>query len=237
MIQAAGPMPGPSTATHPHRQAGSPAGGTQSAVSSNLVGFLTVQEGGDSGCRGGAWAWCRPCGGLVGRLPHRCRSLVLRAWRPARARAGRFRRTSRGAGLHAQVSEPSTDPSGRGLVRLGRLLPGPCGGGAEEELAAVLGRSAALGVGQVELLAGGVGRRITRPERVGPAIAGAVGRLTAAMRELSRRASPEPDIVPHDAPAWIEATRAQPRRQAAAGMSPPRCSPLRRKPPTARSSL
>ncbi|MCD9145466.1 hypothetical protein [Streptomyces albireticuli] len=39
---------------------------------------------------------------------------------------------------------------------------------------------------------------------------------TKAMRELSRRAFPEPDVVLGDAPALIEAARAQRRRQAAA---------------------
>ncbi|OIJ85253.1 hypothetical protein BIV25_44570 [Streptomyces sp. MUSC 14] len=54
------------------------------------------------------------------------------------------------------------------------------------------------------------------PHRVDPAIAEAVERQTAAMRELSRRAFPEPDVVPGDALALIEQTRAQRRREAAA---------------------
>ncbi|MBK3603288.1 MULTISPECIES: DciA family protein [unclassified Streptomyces] len=54
------------------------------------------------------------------------------------------------------------------------------------------------------------------PSRVDPHIAEAVERQTAAMRELSRRAFPEPDDVPDDAPAPIEQARAQRRRQAAA---------------------
>ncbi|MCG7527792.1 DUF721 domain-containing protein, partial [Streptomyces sp. OfavH-34-F] len=52
--------------------------------------------------------------------------------------------------------------------------------------------------------------------RVDPAIADAVERQTAAMRELSRRAFPEPDVAPEDAPAPIEQARVQRRRQAAA---------------------
>ncbi|MFA0845491.1 DciA family protein [Streptomyces rochei] len=59
-------------------------------------------------------------------------------------------------------------------------------------------------------------RQAVRPSRVDPAIAEAVERQTAAMRELSRRAFPEPDVVADDAPASIESTRAQRRRQAAA---------------------
>ncbi|KOG14618.1 DciA family protein [Streptomyces viridochromogenes] len=59
-------------------------------------------------------------------------------------------------------------------------------------------------------------RQAARPSRVDPDIAEAVERQTAAMRELSRRAFPEPDVPPDDAPAPIDATRAQRRRQAAA---------------------
>ncbi|MDX3170277.1 DciA family protein [Streptomyces scabiei] len=58
-------------------------------------------------------------------------------------------------------------------------------------------------------------RQAARPSRVDPDIAAAVERQTAAMRELSRRAFPEPDVVPDDAPAPIDAARAQRRRQAA----------------------
>ncbi|MFJ8697602.1 hypothetical protein [Streptomyces roseolilacinus] len=59
-------------------------------------------------------------------------------------------------------------------------------------------------------------RQAARTSRVDPAIAEAVERQTAAMRELSRRAFPEPDTVPGDAPAPIEQARIQRRRQAAA---------------------
>ncbi|MFI1568341.1 DciA family protein [Streptomyces sp. NPDC020490] len=52
------------------------------------------------------------------------------------------------------------------------------------------------------------------PSRVDPHIAEAVERQTAAMRELSRRAFPEPDAVPVDAPAPIEQARSERRRQA-----------------------
>lgn len=52
--------------------------------------------------------------------------------------------------------------------------------------------------------------------RVDPSIVETVERQTAAMRELSRRAFTEPDAAADDAPASIEATRAQRRRQAAA---------------------
>ncbi|MDX2855318.1 DciA family protein [Streptomyces scabiei] len=52
--------------------------------------------------------------------------------------------------------------------------------------------------------------------RVDPAIAEAVKRQNKAMRELSRRAFPDLDVVPDDAPAAIDAARARRRRQAAA---------------------
>lgn len=52
--------------------------------------------------------------------------------------------------------------------------------------------------------------------RVDPGIAEAVERQNRAMRELSRRAFPEPPSVPDDAPAPIEQARLQRRRQAAA---------------------
>jgi predicted nucleic acid-binding Zn ribbon protein len=53
-----------------------------------------------------------------------------------------------------------------------------------------------------------------RPSRVDLSIAEAVERQTAAMRELSRRAFPEPDDVSDDAPAPIEQARTERRRQA-----------------------
>ncbi|WP_439794860.1 hypothetical protein [Streptomyces agglomeratus] len=59
-------------------------------------------------------------------------------------------------------------------------------------------------------------RQAAPPSRVDPGIAAAVERQTKAMRELSRRAFPEPDVVADDAPAPIEQARAQRRRQATA---------------------
>ncbi|MFJ2736140.1 DciA family protein [Streptomyces sp. NPDC087317] len=53
-------------------------------------------------------------------------------------------------------------------------------------------------------------------QRKDPGIAQAVERQNAAMRDLSRRAFPEPDVVPEDAPTLIEAACAQRRSQAAA---------------------
>ncbi|GHD52337.1 hypothetical protein GCM10010335_64700 [Streptomyces galbus] len=59
-------------------------------------------------------------------------------------------------------------------------------------------------------------RQAAPPSRVDPGIAEAVERQTKAMRELSRRAFPEPDVAPYDAPAPIEQARTGRRRQAAA---------------------
>ncbi|MEU0214847.1 DUF721 domain-containing protein [Streptomyces sp. NPDC006265] len=58
-------------------------------------------------------------------------------------------------------------------------------------------------------------RQAAPPRMADPDIAAAVERQNRAMRELSRRAFPEPEAVPDDAPASIEVTRAQRRRQAA----------------------
>ncbi|MFB6807637.1 DciA family protein [Streptomyces sp. NPDC056387] len=59
-------------------------------------------------------------------------------------------------------------------------------------------------------------RQAARPSTADPAIAEAVERQAAAMRELSRRAFPEPDVVLENAPAPIDQARLQRRRQAAA---------------------
>ncbi|MGW1328181.1 DUF721 domain-containing protein [Streptomyces antibioticus] len=58
-------------------------------------------------------------------------------------------------------------------------------------------------------------RQAAPPSRVDQGIAEAVERQTKAMRELSRRAFPEPEAAPDDAPAPIDQARIQRRRQAA----------------------
>ncbi|WP_331725545.1 DUF721 domain-containing protein (plasmid) [Streptomyces sp. NBC_01102] len=58
-------------------------------------------------------------------------------------------------------------------------------------------------------------RQAAVPSRVDPGIEKAVERQNQAMRELSRRAFPEPPVVPDDAPAPIDQVRVQRRRQAA----------------------
>ncbi|MFJ6000325.1 DciA family protein [Streptomyces sp. NPDC092370] len=57
-------------------------------------------------------------------------------------------------------------------------------------------------------------REVAPPSRIDPGIAEAVERQTRAMRELSRRAFPEPETVSDDAPAPIAAARTQRRHQA-----------------------
>ncbi|MFI6530756.1 hypothetical protein [Streptomyces uncialis] len=58
-------------------------------------------------------------------------------------------------------------------------------------------------------------RQAAVPSRGDPGIAQAVERQNTAMRELSRRAFPEPPAVPDDAPAPIDQARVQRRHQAA----------------------
>ncbi|WP_346427605.1 hypothetical protein [Streptomyces sp. AcE210] len=57
-------------------------------------------------------------------------------------------------------------------------------------------------------------QEVAPPSWVDPAIAEVVERQTAAMRELSRRAFPGPDVVLDDASAPIENVRAERRRAA-----------------------
>ncbi|MCZ0211363.1 DciA family protein [Streptomyces sp. UMAF16] len=59
-------------------------------------------------------------------------------------------------------------------------------------------------------------RQAARPSLADPGIAEAVERQTAAMRALSRRAFPEPDVVPDDVTAPIQQARLERRCQAAA---------------------
>jgi predicted nucleic acid-binding Zn ribbon protein len=57
-------------------------------------------------------------------------------------------------------------------------------------------------------------QEVAAPRRVDPGIAEAVERQNRAMRELSRRAFPETDVVSDDPPAPIEQARTERRRQA-----------------------
>jgi predicted nucleic acid-binding Zn ribbon protein len=57
-------------------------------------------------------------------------------------------------------------------------------------------------------------REVAPPSQVDPGIAEAVERQTAALRELSRSAFPEPDDVPNDAPAPLDGARSERRHQA-----------------------
>ncbi|WP_234332278.1 hypothetical protein [Streptomyces sp. NRRL F-5650] len=57
---------------------------------------------------------------------------------------------------------------------------------------------------------------VPRVQRVSSDVTEAIERQHRAMRELSRRAFPEPDAAPDDAPASMNDARLQRRRQAAA---------------------
>ncbi|MYU23529.1 hypothetical protein [Streptomyces sp. SID8352] len=59
-------------------------------------------------------------------------------------------------------------------------------------------------------------RQAAPPSRVDPGIAEAVERQTRAMRELSRRAFPEPEVPSDDQPAWVGTARIQRRRESEA---------------------
>ncbi|GGV89904.1 DciA family protein [Streptomyces massasporeus] len=122
-----------------------------------------------------------------------------------------------------RIIAAANESAGRTVVRALRILaPGtvPVSGPADANLQPV-GVSAGP-VRTRETASPGYHRALAahqeaaRPSRVDPAIAEAVERQTRAMRELSRRAFPEPDVVSDDAPALIEQVRLQRRRQAAA---------------------
>ncbi|MFF8910959.1 DciA family protein [Streptomyces olivaceoviridis] len=123
----------------------------------------------------------------------------------------------------ARIMAAANESAGRTVVRTLRILaPGtvPVSGPSDADLQPV-GVSAGP-VRTRETASPGYHRALAahqeaaRPSRVDPAIAEAVERQTRAMRELSRRAFPEPDVVPDDEPAPIEQVRLQRRRQAAA---------------------
>jgi predicted nucleic acid-binding Zn ribbon protein len=123
-----------------------------------------------------------------------------------------------------RVIAAANKAAGRTVVRALRILapgslpaPGPAGvapadpapaaptGPAKSRETACEGYRRALAAHQ----------EVAAPRRVDPGTAEAVERQNRAMRELSRRAFPETDVVA-DAPAPIEQVRTQRRRQAAA---------------------
>ncbi|WP_030423096.1 DUF721 domain-containing protein [Streptomyces sp. NRRL F-5065] len=126
-----------------------------------------------------------------------------------------------------RVIAAANKAAGRTVVRALRILPpgaAPVPAPASDAAPADLAPAAPTGpVKTRETASEGYRRALAAHQeaaasrRVDPAIAEAVERQTAAMRELSRRAFPESDVVvPDDAPAPIEQVRAQRRRQAAA---------------------
>ncbi|MEU7183901.1 MULTISPECIES: DciA family protein [Streptomyces] len=123
----------------------------------------------------------------------------------------------------ARVIEAANTSAGRTVVRTLRILPPGALPAAERPDAEPTAASAPSGPVRVREAASDGYRRalaahqgVARPPRVDPGIVEAVERQTAAMRELSRHAFPEPDMVTDDAPAPIEQARLERRRQAAA---------------------
>ncbi|MFF8618153.1 DciA family protein [Streptomyces sp. NPDC015350] len=123
----------------------------------------------------------------------------------------------------ARVIEVANESAGRTVVRTLKILaPGTM---AVPEPADAGPEPAAAPAGPVrtrETASPGYRRalaalqEVAPPRRVDPHIAETVERQSAAMRELSRRAFPEPGAVADDVPAPIEQARIQRRRQAAA---------------------
>ncbi|MEV5567869.1 DUF721 domain-containing protein, partial [Streptomyces sp. NPDC052196] len=123
----------------------------------------------------------------------------------------------------ARVIEAANTSAGRTVVRTLRILPPGALPAAQSPDAEPAAASAPSGPVRVRETASDGYRRalaahqeVVRPSRMDPGIAEAVERQTAAMRELSRRAFPEPPAVPDDAPAPINAAHLQRRREAAA---------------------
>ncbi|MDX3232536.1 DciA family protein [Streptomyces sp. ME19-01-6] len=122
------------------------------------------------------------------------------------------------------IAAANEQVKGAGVRTLHVLPPAPGTVGHASEAAAPAGQPAAPAepVKARETASDGYRRALEAhreavpARRVDPAIAEALERQTRAMRELSRRAFPEPDAVSDDGSAPIEAVRAQRRRQAAA---------------------
>jgi predicted nucleic acid-binding Zn ribbon protein len=122
-----------------------------------------------------------------------------------------------------RIVDAANKAAGRTVVRALRILAPGSVPAPEPDDTATTGPAAPTGPAKTRETASDGYRRAlaahheAAPQsRVDPGIAEAVERQNRAMRELSRRAFPEPDVVPDDAPAPIEQARAQRRRQAAA---------------------
>ncbi|MEV8606024.1 DciA family protein [Streptomyces griseoviridis] len=125
--------------------------------------------------------------------------------------------------LNTRVIAAANEAAGTQAVRTVRVLA--VGGLPSLEAAAAPKAAAAAPEAQVktrDMAAPGFHQALAAHQsavparRVDPGITAAVERQTRVMRELSRRAFPDTDVVPDDAPAPIEQARAQRRRQAAA---------------------
>ncbi|MFJ8028455.1 DciA family protein [Streptomyces sp. NPDC096311] len=121
-----------------------------------------------------------------------------------------------------RVIAAANKAAGRTVVRALRVLapgavpaPAPAAAPAESAPAAPAGEAKTRETaceGYRRALA--AHQEVAVPSRVDPGIAEALERQTRAMRELSRRAFPETDVVADDAPAPIGQARTQRRREA-----------------------
>ncbi|MGW3513447.1 DUF721 domain-containing protein [Streptomyces sp. NPDC000994] len=126
--------------------------------------------------------------------------------------------------LSAQVITAANDAVGTQAVRAVRVLAVGAAGPAlrETSTAPVPAAGPEAPVKTREMASPGFHQALAAhqsaapAQRMDPGIAQAVARQNAALRELNRRAFLELDVAPEDAPAPIEAARAQRRRQAAA---------------------
>ncbi|MFF4788625.1 DUF721 domain-containing protein [Streptomyces sp. NPDC001276] len=137
--------------------------------------------------------------------------------------------------LSAQVITAANDAVGTQAVRAVRVLAVGAAGPALRETSAapVPAAGPEVPVKTREMASPGFHQALAAHQsaapahRVDPGIAQAVERQNAALRELSRRAFRESDVAPEDAPAPVEAARAQRPRQAAATEAAALAGPVR----------
>ncbi|MDX3697326.1 DUF721 domain-containing protein [Streptomyces europaeiscabiei] len=121
------------------------------------------------------------------------------------------------------IVDAANEAAGRMVVRALRILAPGSVPASEPDDDALIGPDAPTGPAKTrEAACDGYRRalaahREAAPQsRADPGIAEAAERQNRAMRELSRRACPDPETVPDAGPTPIEVTRAQRRRKAAA---------------------
>ncbi|MFJ2847011.1 DciA family protein [Streptomyces griseofuscus] len=125
--------------------------------------------------------------------------------------------------ISSRIVAAANEAVGTQAVRTVRVLAvGAPAAPAREAVTATSAAAPEVPVKTRDMAAPGFHRALTahqavpRVQHVSSGVTEAIERQNRAMRELSRRAFPEPDVVPDDAPAPSEQARAQRRRQAAA---------------------